>query len=489
MTVARDARVGFSAVGTDADRDLLGVEWYLDGGLLGVQYRNAVAGATLARATFQRGINFSFAPGTTHTVSAVPFDKAGLYGERVRWHVRVAPRARAFYVSGAEQLVGDANQESELLDFAVREHVTALILYGAHTLVGERPADLSSFIRRARAAGVTELLAPVGGIDGALSIIDFVADRGGAGDGAFDGLVTEYEFWNGAGFGEYLEIISEGERARRDHGLTLSTYLGRFDAPQIAAIRDRVDRVLLHVYSNTPDNALAHGEERMRLLSEGWHRPVEVWPIFSAEEEGDARARCDGSPDRKNFSGDYLGEQRFVPGGALEAAEQHFLRDYRRAGETYRNGLLLSGFAYYHYRLAANYLEFGASSEWNRPPALCRRLPDPVTRECRHRGPQRGCTVHVRSGGSHTFDADGWDEESDLSGVEWYGDGHPHVDLAVEEEGIAQYVGDVGGSGRQAAFQRRLRFAQPGTYTVTAVPFDRHGNYGTHLRWRVVVSD
>ncbi|QSQ26550.1 hypothetical protein JY651_17150 [Pyxidicoccus parkwayensis] len=69
---------------------------------------------------------------------------------------------------------------------------------------------------------------------------------------------------------------------------------------------------------------------RLESLSREWGRPVQVWPIFSAE--------CD-------FSGRWFSDNRFTD--ALELAETTMLDAYRADDRTFRNGLRVAGFAYF----------------------------------------------------------------------------------------------------------------------------------------------
>ena len=101
----------------------------------------------------------------------------------------------------------------------------------------------------------------------------------------------------------------------------------------------------------------------------------------------------------------------------------------------------------------------------NSPPTLTRTLP--VTR-----------TISVLAGHTVVFSARGSDSDGNLSGTEWYGHGdNPYV----------QYVGDVGGNGSGATFQRTHTFNNRGRFAITVVAFDTGSIYSQQVEWIVHV--
>ncbi len=334
--IHRGERVGFSARATSPAGGLLGSEWYLNGSYLGAQYRSALPGSTEYDATFWRGINF-YSLGR-YRVAALAFDSASNYSGPAAWTVDVVERPRFLYVDQTDTLLDAPQAEQDAFwSFVAARRINQLGIYRLHTILGNatRTAALRAFITRARAAGVSRVFAIVSSPAGVSYVRAYLADSATAATARFDGLLTEHEFWNGTApanvrWGDYLRLLAHVRVLADDAGLVVATYLGWFSAEEARSLRELVDVVLLHAYVATPGNAYPYLKTRLESLSREWSRPVQVWPIFSAE--------C-------AFSGRWFSDNRSTD--ALELAETTVLEAYRADDRTFRNGLRVAGFAYF----------------------------------------------------------------------------------------------------------------------------------------------
>ncbi|NMO18446.1 hypothetical protein HPC49_11595 [Pyxidicoccus fallax] len=332
----RGERVGFSARATSPAGGLHGSEWYLEGSYVGAQYRTALPSSTEYDATFWR--SFHFPTTGRFRVATVAFDRASNYSPSATWTVDVVERPRFLYVDQTDTLL-DAPQATQdaFWSFVAAQRINQLGIYRLNQILGNatRTAALRAFITRAHAAGVSRVFAIVATPANVSYVRSYLFDPATPTTARFDGLLTEHEFWNGTTsadvrWGSYLRLLSHVRVLADDAGLLAATYLGWFSAEEARSLRELVDVVLLHAYVATPANAYPYLKARLELLSREWGRPVQVWPIFSAE--------CD-------FSGRWFSDNRSAD--PLELAENTVLDAYRADDRTFRNGLRVAGFAYF----------------------------------------------------------------------------------------------------------------------------------------------
>ncbi len=245
-------------------------------------------------------------------------------------------------------LLGDDAKEQRLLDFVSAQGIDSLALYNLNVILADDTLkdDLVSFMASARAAGVERIEAIGSEVPAAWDAIhDFHEQRA-----AFDGFVTEIEFWaGGATFDDFvstLEYVRSLDWRAAPSGATptLSSYLGWPDQAQVMAMAPLLDRVYLHAYVDTAAQAYSYVAERCAWFAAentGSHR-VAVQPIFSAEDH-------DFSAGAETFMGEWLRDQGLV------AAEQQFLDDWANAG--WGEELPLAGFQYYEYFFLDKYVD------------------------------------------------------------------------------------------------------------------------------------
>lgn len=261
------------------------------------------------------------------------------------------------------QILADPAKSAMALAFIAQHHIDELAFYNIGSILSnsERTAQLAAFIKKARANGVNRAIA-IGSSEDAFDTIAIYQLAALATDPetSFDGLLTEYEFWQPAqAYSTYLAMLdhmgSLGLVDRFSNPVQLSTYQGWMHknpeatatcaTPALGAelciaqaVSDRVDRVLLHVYSATPMSAATYGDDRFDHYADVGGT-VEVLPIFSFEDEQFAA----GS---EYFTGDWLCANKRE---GIVGAESHF-----SAAAAFG----VDGFAHYSYFFADMYLNY-----------------------------------------------------------------------------------------------------------------------------------
>jgi hypothetical protein len=205
-----------------------------------------------------------------------------------------------------KNILGDAAKEAKVLAFIGAHRIESLALYDLGAILADPglEADLLSFLNRAAAQGVVDVNAIA---DATKSGWDSIAAYQRQ-NSRFDGVLTEIEFWNpgGATFQDYTATLqyirSLGMKARSGAPMRVASYIGWPDAAQIDALAPLVDRLYVHVYVTSPDQAYAYGKQRFQWVASAntqLHTHVDVWPIFSAEG-------VTWSAGAEHFMGDWL---------------------------------------------------------------------------------------------------------------------------------------------------------------------------------------
>jgi hypothetical protein len=499
----------FAVTVTDPDADVNGIEWYVDGRFIGAQYRAEIGGEGHLT-VFSRRFTLH-AGGETVTVSAVPFDRGGRYGDSLFWRVEVEPRPRFLYVGMFERILPSRAERQKLVDFVIETGITHVALYRLHRIFprgcgadccGESMRNLTELILALRATGVERVYGAVGSADYYRNHVDDFAQyfrehaQGRTGyavaPNGFDGVVTESEFWRDpsrreafAGFMGQLADLREELPPTQE----ITVYAAEARYVEAEAIAAFADRILLASYVADPGDAYRKVSHQLPRYAISRTRPTEVWPILSAENATDKASFCRVTSDRESFMGDWLRDPRRSASPVLEA-EERFLRDWKAEPEPWSYGVHVGGFAWFEYNLLEDDLR---SLDGNVAPRACQWYEQwddpyepvpPATLQC---GIQ---TVTLRVNQSHTFHVEAWDHDGNLTGTLWSGWEHPAVHYDAAGRPDRQYVsGTVGGSGDHALFARRYRFSAPGEYEIRVRALDRRESYGPELFWRVRVED
>ncbi len=215
---------------------------------------------------------------------------------------------RAVYIGDPSPLLA-TNADRFAAELEARK-ISVVIAYKLGPSLGD--PRLAGWIDALHARGF-RVMAPVASVKRLDELSRFIGDHPTT---WFDGLVTEYEFWNHkddreAAFGEMLELLKAmrgGEPAwSRGHAANVGAYLGyptRDEAHQLAAV---IDFAFLDYPVRHPDGAFQH-VGRVRY-AERWAAFANVaeWPIFYARGEVDMRGA--------------------LAAGGLDAAEAQFMGD------------------------------------------------------------------------------------------------------------------------------------------------------------------
>ncbi|MEM9696545.1 MAG: hypothetical protein AAGA56_28640, partial [Myxococcota bacterium] len=477
-TLAVGERVGLSGLAVDLDDDLAAVDWYHNGNYLGRQrYSNAERTSTDER-LFWRGINFSGVG--PQIIEMEPYDENGNYGPPVRWDLRVQARPRALYISYLRELFENPGALERLMNFAQRHGFSHAILYETHLFIDSYfEDDLGDLVASLRSR-FSQVWAAVGSDGGVRRVADYSRGTGSAAR-RFDGIVSEYEFWNGQRWDGYRDLMAEAVAQKADLDWTVATYVGGLESWQADHIVAVADLVMLAGYRTNPGAVYGAIESMMRHLADDtWSRAPQVWALTSAEDGPDATERC--IETSTNFMGDHLFAARFDadPVGDIEA---RVMSDFRSDGGRWRNGVRLSGFAMFQYPLIVDDLDPSISSaaRADGKPWAC-RICDGSSGGCSPRY-DRLATIHVNRGEGYTFRVDAGDEGGNLASSEWFGFDDQDVRYLSAGDPGRQVVGAASGS----TFARRYVFYTRGEYTISMNAVDTTGHRSETLRWDVVV--
>ncbi len=259
-------------------------------------------------------------------------------------HAVTTPRPRLLYVEDVETRLDDASIDG-LVAFAAEQHFTHVALYRTHVTLPAMEEPMRRAVARLHAAHIT-VFAVVGAVeeDPLLDVRRVRAYLAAAPPEArFDGLVTEYEFWQTGNRWVTYEALLGGMRslASERPPLTVATYLGWPDEAQARHIRERADIVLLHAYRADPAECAEYLAPRLALFANP-ARPVEIWPILSSERRDERRM------DEEHFMGPWFSAQPRAR--ALSIAESIVAPGIEGTA-----GIRVGGFAYYAYgRLSAD---------------------------------------------------------------------------------------------------------------------------------------
>ena len=143
ITAPIGSETAFVARATDADRDLAGAEWYVDG--------EFVTAGALRGTSDTDALTWSFDDAGKHVVEALAYDAQRRYSEPATWTI-TAERAmfqnRAMYVwEEAARLVTDAAAADRLFEWGENGPETLFLSWGA--IVNISPEALASFLRAA----------------------------------------------------------------------------------------------------------------------------------------------------------------------------------------------------------------------------------------------------------------------------------------------------------------------------------------------------
>jgi|GEM_PF-2633996 len=427
ITIVKGQTIVFHVLGTDADGNMRGIEWY----------NNAFIGADSFTPTGNKEMTKSITFNTTgnYNVACVAFDAVSAYGNGITWKVKVVDFIRTAYVDWSDEIVGTAAAEDSLFNWAQRNNITGLSLYMPTTNMQNHHAELNSFIGRAKTKGINEIGIIIGNgttdLTAALSYYDDPAVTN-----KFTGLLTEIEYWGSSNYqaalDAYIQVVTDMKNASnaRTPGFKVESYMGggtsQAEADRLCAV---IDKILLVCYTSSTDpSSVYYSYRRGRLqyflnAAANKNRKVEVVPLFSLEP---------------NFNG----------GQALSTIDNGFY-----GGFTTDDGLtnkylkgILSGSQYFtYYYMNPNKIY--------------------VPRQYYHAGVgYPGAAINVELGGTVAFKTEGNDQNGNFTGADWYVN-----NVLNGQETISPVV--------DAVVRHNITFNTAGDYTVEARTKDATGYF------------
>ena len=192
-------------------------------------------------------------------------------------------KGRGLYVDGFSSILGDANKENALLNYAVAKGIDYLCLYEVYFIFNEnRHEQVAAFIHKAKEMyGIKEI-----GVAGENNtFFDRVAAFNDTHADKFDVLNLEYEYWgmDGRPYATFQSTLLHMQSLANPRGLIVEAYIGWATGSECDWIATNVNRLLVHGY--TAHLSLCYSnylKQRLHDLSTPSH-PLEVWPIFSSE--------------------------------------------------------------------------------------------------------------------------------------------------------------------------------------------------------------
>jgi hypothetical protein len=191
--------------------------------------------------------------------------------------------SRGLYVDGFDYLLGDSADEDALLSFAQHNLITSFTLYDLHN-VWDQGDDINAFIEKAKDQyGILEIGAAGENTEFFENAIAYNATH----TNQFDVLNLEYEYWNNdpTDLDVYLTKLDDMQTLADANGLRVEAYIGWPESEdEMAQIASRVDRLLVHAYVESPNDAADYLDERLTWIANQANSP-EVCVIFSVEDE------------------------------------------------------------------------------------------------------------------------------------------------------------------------------------------------------------
>jgi hypothetical protein len=341
VRLATGTSVAFEVQATDANGNLRGVDWYVNGVHQATHF-------SLAGSSGTDGWSHTFGSSGTYVVEADVFDHGGAYSNPdALWTVEIRPSERGMYVSHLATFLGNAAAENSILEYAWQNDVTYLAFYlgSATSLLDHR---LDRLIQRARAYFGIREIGFVGG--SAIDFDNFIAFNDSHA-GKADVLNLEYEYWNNdpRDFGTYRSRLEYMRQLAGPRGLKVESYVGWPTSAEMLELSGLVNRLLVHHYVSDPEAAWEYGRERVLSAGDAPDH-LTIWPIFSAE----STAKYVDSP----FMGDWLAAH------SLAEAEEIVLNNYAADADVRRNNVGLLGFQYFDSEHMSPLLFLSATAYW-----------------------------------------------------------------------------------------------------------------------------
>jgi len=221
---------------------------------------------------------------------------------------------KGVYIDGFASLLGNANKEDSLLNYASQNGFTYLALYELHIVNASHDLTsvptsqiLADFISKAKTLyGIQEVGACGENASWFNNIIHVYNSIHPNPAEKIDVYNLEFEFWNtglvapgnyycttylqpaglscdtSGAFTFYMQQLTSIDSLATADGVKSEIYVGWFTAAQALQMVSKADRVLLHSYVSNVNNVYSYTQTRLSYLASGTS-VVDVVPIFSAE--------------------------------------------------------------------------------------------------------------------------------------------------------------------------------------------------------------
>lgn len=304
LSCSAGSSVTFTINAADSDGNLLGAEWYGNpespsAPMISIVKR--VEGKAYT-ATIQQTIAFPD-PGV-YEITVTSFDSDYAYSGIVKWTLHVSPPAhanpltyRSLYVDGFDSILGDVQQEYDLLNFLNRNEFSEIALYGLYPILKNdsgyalRSQNLRNFIRNAKEKYGIQAVKGIGCLN---SDFDSIGEYNNSSSSIerFSGIVSEYEYWNphqpeGGNIDTFVSLLSHMRSVADQQNMTVEAYLGWLGTStdkqdEATRIAEKADIVYLHAYRADPYKTYGYIQDRLAVFSKV-KNGIRIRPIFSAE--------------------------------------------------------------------------------------------------------------------------------------------------------------------------------------------------------------
>lgn len=247
---------------------------------------------------------------------------------------------------GNNSLLGNYQQETDLLTFAQKNGFNYLILYDLEGMVASsaRATYLASFISRARKQyGIQQIGAALGASASGDAIVAYNTLH--MPNERIDVLNLEYEFWNrserSVAFATTLDILAHFKHLAANNSLLTEIYIGWINEQEGLALSSAVDRILVHYYRQNDTDLVNYGLERLQYLAAGDH-VVKIAPIFSNE----------GPSNTGDPTGFFMGP--WLATHAIDQAYKSWYSQYQQVSADWKQNIEVIGATWFLYNYFAD---------------------------------------------------------------------------------------------------------------------------------------
>ncbi len=225
-----------------------------------------------------------------------------------------AQEIRGLYINNSDEILGDRDQESQLLEYLIQGNFNSITFYSFHNLDFNKPENrenLRRFIRLGKSKyGLTRIGAASESLNGFINNIHlYNLDPLTLPEDRIDHYNLEFEFWSNRATADYYctKYLKKNGYACNPDGafsfvcqllknlrsqisdfpeIEIEVYIGWIDEDHAAVLTQLADRILYAVYKDMEDDGSIElynsSQQRNRISSLGQNREISIVPIFSS---------------------------------------------------------------------------------------------------------------------------------------------------------------------------------------------------------------